>query len=283
MPAAIPRIVVGLMVYNGSSTLRRVLNSLSRQTFSDCEIFISDDYSNDNSGNICMEYCRKDSRFKYFRQDKNIGLINNYRFVLDATTSEYFTWLGQDDFYENNDYLASLYACIQNGYDLVFPQIKKFHVKDGQIIELKRRPVKLDPAADDFKKHLYLMRKAYLGYQLIYGLSRREILRDINLWLRSCYIPGVPDEEPFLHFILSRYRYACVEDVFYVKDQTTSHYYRLSFARQFMPMVWDFIAVAGVLAQCNYTHWQKAQLMAVKFLRSAFTLGHILKKDIFHR
>ena len=55
------KITIGLPLYNGEKTLRRTLDSLLQQTFTDFILIISDNGSTDSSSKICLEYQKKDS------------------------------------------------------------------------------------------------------------------------------------------------------------------------------------------------------------------------------
>jgi glycosyltransferase involved in cell wall biosynthesis len=101
-----PKVSIGVPVYNGERTLRAALESLVNQTFSDFEIIISDNASNDGTEAICKEYMARDPRIRYVRQSSNIGPIENFKWVLDAAKTEYFMWSAADDV-RSNDYLGA--------------------------------------------------------------------------------------------------------------------------------------------------------------------------------
>jgi len=92
-----PKISIGLPVYNGEKFIRRSLDSLLSQTFSDFELIISDNASTDATAQICEEYTKKDKRVRYIQQKKNMGMIWNFNFVLEQSKSEYFIWTAMDD------------------------------------------------------------------------------------------------------------------------------------------------------------------------------------------
>jgi glycosyltransferase involved in cell wall biosynthesis len=96
-------ISIGLPVYNGEKTLRKAIESILDQTYSDFELIISDNASTDNTSTICNEYVKKDSRIKYFRQEKNIDILKNFRFVLEKASYNYFAWIASDDFWEKEN------------------------------------------------------------------------------------------------------------------------------------------------------------------------------------
>ncbi len=76
-----PKVTIGLPVYNGEKFLNEKIDSLLKQTFSDFEIIISDNASSDNTKIICEKYLKKDNRIKYYRQEKNIG-VRSFVYIL---------------------------------------------------------------------------------------------------------------------------------------------------------------------------------------------------------
>jgi glycosyltransferase involved in cell wall biosynthesis len=91
------RISIGMPVYNDENTIGRAIESILHQTFSDFELIISDNNSTDNTGKICEEYKNKDNRIRYVKQKENIGLWQNFYFLLKSAKSEYFMWTPADD------------------------------------------------------------------------------------------------------------------------------------------------------------------------------------------
>jgi len=92
-----PTISVGLPVYNSERSLRRAIESLRSQTYERLEIVICDNASTDGTEVICREYAARDPRVKYFRNERNIGSIRNFRRVMELSRGEYFTWTAADD------------------------------------------------------------------------------------------------------------------------------------------------------------------------------------------
>ena len=76
-----PKVTIGMPVYNAEMCLRKSLGALVSQSFIDFELIISDNASSDGTSDICMEYCQKDKRIKYFRQPVNIGGWSNFIFL----------------------------------------------------------------------------------------------------------------------------------------------------------------------------------------------------------
>lgn len=97
-----PKVFIGMTAYNGERFISGAIESLLRQSFSDFILFISDDASADGTRVICEEYAKKDPRAVYYRQEKNIGMFPNFKFVLDKADGEYFMWAAQDDLWEKD-------------------------------------------------------------------------------------------------------------------------------------------------------------------------------------
>jgi glycosyltransferase involved in cell wall biosynthesis len=95
----VPRLGIGLPVYNGENYLEESLDALLGQSYEDFELIISDNASTDSTGDICRRYAKQDSRIRYIRQPRNIGLVPNHNFVFQQSCGELFKWAASDDLY----------------------------------------------------------------------------------------------------------------------------------------------------------------------------------------
>ena len=94
-----PRLTIGLPVYNGEKYVAESIDALLGQTYTDFELIISDNASTDATADICHGYARQDSRVRYIRQPKNIGLAPNHNVVVEEARGELFKWTAGDDLY----------------------------------------------------------------------------------------------------------------------------------------------------------------------------------------
>jgi glycosyltransferase involved in cell wall biosynthesis len=92
-----PKVTIGMPVYNGEKFLRRALDSLLAQTFTNFELIISDNASTDKTREICLEYAARDERIQYRRNEIGIQPISNFNRVLDYASGQYFMWAAHDD------------------------------------------------------------------------------------------------------------------------------------------------------------------------------------------
>lgn len=93
----LPRVTVGIPVYNGENYLAEAIDSILAQSFGDFELLISDNASTDRTEAICREFASRDPRIVYFRQPENLGAAHNYNFVFHNSHGEYFKWAAHDD------------------------------------------------------------------------------------------------------------------------------------------------------------------------------------------
>ncbi|PYS03594.1 MAG: glycosyl transferase family 2 [Acidobacteria bacterium] len=97
MHKGIPRVSIGLPVFNGEQFLPEAVDSLLRQTYSDFELVISDNGSTDCTETICRDYAAKDRRVRYYRGNQNRGSVWNFNRVFTLARAEYFKWAACDD------------------------------------------------------------------------------------------------------------------------------------------------------------------------------------------
>jgi glycosyltransferase involved in cell wall biosynthesis len=105
-PKLMPKLSIGLPVYNGEEFLPEALDCFLAQTFKDFEIIICDNASTDRTSQICREYSERDPRVRYIRNEKNLGLIANFNRVFELSTTPLFKWAAHDDLYRET-YLES--------------------------------------------------------------------------------------------------------------------------------------------------------------------------------
>ena len=105
-----PKVFIGMPAYNGERFIGEAIDSLLAQSYHDFTLFISDDTSTDKTREICKKYAEKDSRIKYYRQPRNIGMFPNFKFLIDKADCEYFMWAAQDDLWEK-EFIST---CVRN-------------------------------------------------------------------------------------------------------------------------------------------------------------------------
>jgi len=93
-----PRVSIGVPVYNGGQFLACTLDCLLTQTYSDFELIICDNCSDDQTEQICRQYVATDARIRYHRNSTNMGAPRNFNLAFALSRGEYFKWAAADDF-----------------------------------------------------------------------------------------------------------------------------------------------------------------------------------------
>ena len=98
-------------VYKVEPYLRRCVDSILCQTYSNLEIFLVDDGSPDGCPAICDAYAEKDSRIRVIHK-ANGGLSDARNAALDVARGAYYAFVDSDDFI-SPDYIETLYETLR--------------------------------------------------------------------------------------------------------------------------------------------------------------------------
>ena len=107
-----PKISVIVPVYKCEKYLVAGVDSILNQTFSDFEIILVDDGSPDNSGALCDEYAKKDSRIVVIHK-KNGGLSSARNAGLDVAKGDYIAFIDSDDWVDKS-FIETLLNAIES-------------------------------------------------------------------------------------------------------------------------------------------------------------------------
>lgn len=116
-----PAISVIVAVYNAEKYIRRCLDSIQGQTFSDFEALLIDDGSTDKSGMICDEYAEKDKRFRVIHKE-NGGVSSARQCGVDNAVGKYSIHVDPDDWVETDYLEAMLNKITEEDADICFCQ-----------------------------------------------------------------------------------------------------------------------------------------------------------------
>lgn len=111
-------ISVVVPVYNTAKYLDRCIISIINQTYRDLQIILVDDGSNDQSGNICSYYTRKDDRIEVIHQE-NGGQAAARKIGILHSKGDFIINLDSDDWIDE-DYINGLVSAQEmTGADIV--------------------------------------------------------------------------------------------------------------------------------------------------------------------
>lgn len=93
-----PKISIIMGIYNCALTLREAIDSILAQTFTDWQLVMCDDGSQDDTYNIAAQYQREYPRkFVLLQNEKNMGLNYTLNRCLEVTSGEYIARMDGDD------------------------------------------------------------------------------------------------------------------------------------------------------------------------------------------
>lgn len=119
-----PLISIIVPVYKVEPYLRRCLDSIVNQTYTNLEIILVDDGSPDNCPQICDEYAAKDNRIVVMHKE-NGGLSDARNAGLDICKGEYISFVDSDDWIIQNYIEILLSLCIKEKADIAIGMHKK--------------------------------------------------------------------------------------------------------------------------------------------------------------
>lgn len=105
-------------VYNAESTLRRCIESIINQEYTDFELILVNDGSMDSSADICDEYAAKDSRVKVFHKE-NTGVSDTRNVGIEAARGEYIQFVDADDWITSDSTKLLVREADNEGCELV--------------------------------------------------------------------------------------------------------------------------------------------------------------------
>lgn len=129
------KISVIIPVYRVEHTLRRCVDSILRQDFTDWEMILVDDGSDDASPQICDEYAAKDPRIRTVHQpNRGLGAARNTG--MDVAHGELIMFADSDD-YVGEGTLGALAAYMNRNEDVDMAEFPFEKIRAGGQSELR--------------------------------------------------------------------------------------------------------------------------------------------------
>lgn len=95
-------ISIAMCTYNGEKFIKEQLDSILSQTYTNIELVITDDKSNDDTVAIIQEYQKKDSRITLYENETNLGFLKNFEKSISLCNGDYIALADQDDIWKKN-------------------------------------------------------------------------------------------------------------------------------------------------------------------------------------
>ncbi len=109
-----------LPVFNGANLIREALDSILNQSYTNFELIVINDGSQDNTSEILEEYARKDQRIRVVNQE-NQKLPKSLTHGFQLAKGEFLTWTSHDNRLKP-DFLMKMIACLRKhpSWDMIY-------------------------------------------------------------------------------------------------------------------------------------------------------------------
>lgn len=107
-----PLVSILVPTYNGETTIRHTLYSIIRQSYSNCEVIVSDDGSSDKT----LYIAESTINCKLLFNSKNEGLGKNLTKLMNKAKGKYLIYLCQDDVFTSNHVISDMVSIMESDF-----------------------------------------------------------------------------------------------------------------------------------------------------------------------
>lgn len=204
------KISIIIPVYKVEQYLKKCLDSIEEQTYTNLEVILVDDGSPDKCGNICDEYAAKDARFQVIHKE-NAGVARARNDGIMKATGDYISFIDSDDWIAKDAYEKMYKALKENDADCAVGGCVTVIEKDGRLLPQKRKNIFVGTETTQ-----QAMKRVLLNGSAIWNrLFKREIFDEIRFPLDR-----INDDE-----VVALHAYAECKKIVFIGDDT--YYYRI--------------------------------------------------------
>jgi glycosyltransferase involved in cell wall biosynthesis len=181
-PKKQPLVSVGIPTFNRPEGLSRVLQCIHKQTYRNIEVIVSDNCTpGETVSQLMNSMASNDDRFHYFRQDKNIGAIANFEFVLHKSSGKYFFWTADDDLCEEN-FIERIVTVLEENPDIALctSDVKIIKEDDTLLSISKLDSIRISNNWKRARRFFFYYPTSNIFF-CIYGIFRTDALKECGL------------------------------------------------------------------------------------------------------
>ena len=196
-----PLISVIMPVYNAEKFLKPAIESILNQTFSDFELIIIDDNSNDKTADIIKSY--NDNRIKHIVNPNRIGFTNSLNQGLKIAQGDYIARMDADDISDPERFSKEI-EFLENNPDIgVCGSWMKIIDENGKIINKIQLPVGSNVIAwrlyfNNCVAHPSVILRRKVIDRVNYYNSDFVVAEDYDLWNRIIKISKIENIPEYL-------------------------------------------------------------------------------------
>lgn len=200
-------------VYKVEKFIGKCIESLQAQTLTEWELFAVDDGSPDNSGAICDEYAKNDSRITVIHKE-NGGAPSARNTAIPKAKGEYLYFVDSDDWAEPTMFEDMYKAAKENDAQLVVAgyYIDTYYSDTEYYTQEQTLPTKVFSSQREFREYAHNMFDKNLLYTPWNKLFSRKYIMDNDIRFKNTFW----DDFPFnLDVVRDVERVVLMEDKYY--------------------------------------------------------------------
>lgn len=117
MTGNMPKVSICAPAYNNAPEVERLLRSVYAQTYTDFEVNISDDSTDDEVEQIVAQYQKRHNNIHYIHNETPYGHIFNWNAAIKMARGEYIKIMFSDDWFTDAESLGAYAALLDNAPD----------------------------------------------------------------------------------------------------------------------------------------------------------------------
>lgn len=202
-----PFFSVIIPTYNRAKYIKKAIESVLNQTFSDFELIIADDASTDNTKEIVSSI--KDSRIIYFKNEKNLERCITRNKGIQMAKGKYIAFLDSDDYH------------LPNHLEILYNEIKKQNEPEAVFFTNaydeglgKGRKERTCPDFEKFNPYHYI---------LTYTFNPQRVAVHRNIFKKHLFDPKIVVCEDMDLFLRMKTDYPVIQ----IKERTTVYHHNM--------------------------------------------------------
>ena len=169
-----PLVSIIIPIYKVEPYLRRCLDSIVNQTYTNLEIILVDDGSPDGCPQICDEYAAKDNRIVVIHKE-NGGLSDARNAGLDICKGEYISFVDSDDWVDEKYIDILIRLAVETNADIAIGNHQKVYNNKSFFIEKEKEDIQTLSSQEALN---ILFKRSHLSFILSWGKIYRRFLFD---------------------------------------------------------------------------------------------------------
>ncbi len=181
-----------LPTYNGSKWVKKAIESVQSQTYTNWELLVIDDGSMDNTAQITIDIAKVDHRIIYIKNEQNLGIQKTLNKGIKEAKGEHIARIDDDDEWAYKDKLKDQIEFLENHTDHVLIGTGVQAVSESGKIIFER----VNPISDGQIRNIILNKNCFIHSSVMFrkliaiqvgGYNedlKSKHVEDYDLWLR---------------------------------------------------------------------------------------------------